>query len=397
VAGRLITILALGVALGVAAPSANAATELGDAGDLPASAQDVTPEAVSTISGTLRSPSDVDLYKVCVTGGGSFSASTVGGVAPDAPLDTQLFLFSESGRGVYGNDDAGTGVRQSLLPACDPLTPSVSGIYYLGVSQFDLDPESSLGPIFPSTLGLVGPTGRGGGEPLSSWAGSFGSGGAYTVTLAGTDACGVAPDTTSPVVTIASPVDGLEVELGAEVEIDFSCSDEGGSGLASCEGSVPDGGLLDTSSLGARSVRVTARDNAGNETTASVDYRVGYEFGGFLRPLVNLPELNGWRAGQRVPVRFSLGGAHGLDAVVAVEVAEVECGAGEEPVAGEPARLGRRLTYRARKGLYRFGWRTERAWADSCRQLLVKLDDDSVQRANFRFVRRWHQLQPEND
>ena len=83
--------------------------------------------------------------------------------------------------------------------------------------------------------------------------------------------------------------------------------------------------------------------------------------------------------------------------MVAVEVAEVECGAGEEPVAGEPARLGRPVTYRERRGVYRFAWRTERSWADSCRQLLVKLDDDSVQRANFRFVRRWHQLQPDND
>ena len=117
---------------------------------------------------------------------------------------------------------------------------------------------------------------------------------------------------------------------------------------------------------------------------------MGYEFGGFLRPLVNLPELNDWKAGQRVPVRFSLGGARGLGAVAAVEVAEVECGAGEEPATGEPARLDRRLTYRERTGVYRFGWRTERSWAGSCRQLLVKLDDDSVRRAEFRFVRRWH-------
>ena len=212
-----------------------------------------------------------------------------------------------------------------------------------------------------------------------------------------TQTASFAQDLEGPAITIAQPLEGAQFKQGQQHVVDFSCSDEGGSGLASCEGSVPDGGLLDTASLGARSVTVTARDNAGNETTASADYRVGYEFGGFLRPLVNLPELNGWKAGQRVPVRFSLGGARGLDAVVAVEVAEVECGAGEEPVAGEPAQLGRRLTYRERKGLYRFGWRTERSWADSCRQLLVKLDDDSVQRANFRFVQRWHQLQPDND
>lgn len=382
-AGRLITILVLLGALGAAAPSATAATEVGDAGQLSASAQDVTLEPVSTITGNLGSPSDVDLYKLCLTGNGSFSASTVGG----ATLDTQLFLFNEGGRGVYGNDDAGPGVRQSLLPPGDPLTPGASGIHYLGVSQFDLDPQSSLGPIFPSTLGLVGPTGRGGGEPLSGWAGSEGSGGAYTVTLTGTEACGVAPDTTGPVVTIASPADGSVYRLGERVSVTYSCSDEG-SGVESCVGDVASGELLDTSTPGMRTFTVTAVDKAGNETTAKVGYRVGYASGGFLRPLVNLPELNDWKAGQRVPVRLSLGGGRGLGALAAVRVAEVECGAGEEPATGAPARLDRRVTYRERTGVYRFGWRTERSWAGSCRQLLVKLDDDSVRRAEFRFLRR---------
>lgn len=382
-AGRLITILALLGALGAAAPSANAATERGDAGQLAASAQDVTFEAVSTITGTLGSPSDVDLYKVCASGGGGFSASTVGG----AMLDTQLFLFDASGRGVYGNDDAGPGVRQSLLPAGDPLTPGASGVHYLGVSQFDLDPQSSLGPIFPSTLGLVGPTGRGGGEPLSSWAGSEGTGGAYTVTLTGTEACGPPPDTTAPVVTIASPADGSVYRLGERVSVAYSCSDEGG-GVESCVGDVASGELLDTAAPGMRTFTVKAVDKAGNETTASAGYRVASASGGFLRPLVNLPELNDWKAGQRVPVRLSLGLGRGLDAVAAVRVAEVECGSGEEPLAGEPARLDRRVAYRERTGVYRFGWRTERSWAGSCRQLLVKLDDDSVRRAEFRFLRR---------
>ena len=51
--------------------------------------------------------------------------------------------------------------------------------------------------------------------------------------------------------------------------MDFSCADTGGSGLASCVGSVADGTLLDTSQLGPVSVTVTARDNAGNETVVT--------------------------------------------------------------------------------------------------------------------------------
>ena len=62
--------------------------------------------------------------------------------------------------------------------------------------------------------------------------------------------------------------------LGSEVIVDFSCRDEGGSGLVSCEGNVPDGAALDTSTLGPKTVTVSARDGAGNEATASVTVEV---------------------------------------------------------------------------------------------------------------------------
>ena len=78
----------------------------------------MTLEAVSTISGTLRSPSDVDLYTVCVTGGGSFSASTVGGVRSSA-LDTQLFLFSRAGAACTATT---TPAPASASRCCRPAT-----------------------------------------------------------------------------------------------------------------------------------------------------------------------------------------------------------------------------------------------------------------------------------
>jgi hypothetical protein len=60
-------------------------------------------------------------------------------------------------------------------------------------------------------------------------------------------------------------VNGGLVKQGAELVVDFSCDDSGGSGLASCVGSLPDGALLDTTKLGPASVTVTALDNAGNK------------------------------------------------------------------------------------------------------------------------------------
>jgi hypothetical protein len=36
---------------------------------------------------------------------------------------------------------------------------------------------------------------------------------------------------------------------------------------------------------------------------------------------------------------------------------------------------------------YVYLWKTDRSWAGTCRQLVVKLDDGSVHRANFQFTR----------
>jgi hypothetical protein len=322
----------------------------------------------------------------------------------------------------------------------------------------------------------VGPTEPGGGDPVSRWdpTGRERAGGPYTVSLTGAD-CKPVEDTTPPTVKIDSPVDGTVVALDAEVEVRFSCADEGGSGLASCVGTVEKGDLLDTSEPGPESVTVTARDNAGNQTSVThtvtvvaqdseapviellspldgaeyllneevradysctdeaggsglasctapvavgevVDtrsvglheftveaadaagnssaktarYRVIYDFDGFLPPVRDRPRSNEATAGRTVPIRFELGGDHGLDVVEDgwPQVAEVDCDFTEAPDRGEPARHPRwfkELVFRRRKERYLFLWKTDKRWAGSCRQFMIKLDDGTVKRADFEF------------
>jgi hypothetical protein len=56
---------------------------------------------------------------------------------------------------------------------------------------------------------------------------------------------------------------------------DYGCTDEeGGSGLASCDGTVPSGQPIDTSTKGDHTFIVTARDKAGNEFQRKVTYSV---------------------------------------------------------------------------------------------------------------------------
>ena len=125
--------------------------------------------ALDAITGTVTSPSDADMYRICLTGGGTFSASLG---LPDGfqGFDAQLYLFDSSGNGVYANDDNGRILGPSLLPAGHPLTPADPGTYYLAISAFDNDPVSVGGEIFPDTFTAVaGPTGPGGGSSITDW------------------------------------------------------------------------------------------------------------------------------------------------------------------------------------------------------------------------------------
>lgn len=151
--------------------------ELGDAGDVLHFAQapcKVGP--LHVITGT-NGANDADLYKITIDTPASFSASTCGG----AGFDTQLFLLDANGRGIACNDDvcaAQSTITNALV--------TTAGVYYLAVSNYDRDPVSLGGLIFPNgSSGQNGPTGPGGALPIVGWSGTVAAGGAYTITLTG--------------------------------------------------------------------------------------------------------------------------------------------------------------------------------------------------------------------
>jgi hypothetical protein len=158
--------------------------EIGDAGDRPGSAQVIAGAgSLDSIKGSIGVSGDADMYGIFITGLGTFSATTVG--TSGSFDDTQLFLFTSAGIGVYANDD-NVGFR-SLLPAGNGLTPLAPGLYYLAISGFDKDPISAGGLIFPSTPfnGLFGPTGVGGGSGITGYTSSSTNSGSYTINLTG--------------------------------------------------------------------------------------------------------------------------------------------------------------------------------------------------------------------
>jgi 6-phosphogluconolactonase (cycloisomerase 2 family) len=196
----------------------------------------------------------------------------------------------------------------------------------------------------------------------------------------------------APTIDLRTPADGAQFDQGADIAADYSCADDGGSGLASCTGDVPDGAALDTSTPGSFNFIVVARDGAGNATTVTHSYSVvakqpGSTFEGFVGPIHDGSVVRG---GSVVPIAFSLGGDRGLDVLAdgSPSSVQVDCRHPGDPTGGRPAQSENGLQFHETTGHYTFAWQTRSSWAGTCRAFIVTLSDGSVERlvVNFRSV-----------
>jgi len=113
------------------------------------------------------------------------------------------------------------------------------------------------------------------------------------------------------------------------------------------------------------------------------------EFTGFFAPVDNLPTLNLVKAGSAIPVKFSLGGDWGLDVFAAgyPKSQTIPCDS-TDPVDGIESTVnagGSSLTYDPVTDQYVYVWKTDKSWATTCRQLVVRLADGTNHYANFKF------------
>jgi len=241
-------------------------------------------------------------------------------------------------------------------------------------------------------------------------------------------------DTTPPAITIATPTDGATYARGEVVNADYSCSDAGvafmialagGSALdeflalladhgtnlghPTCAGPVPAGSPI-TASPGPHTFTVTASDlaytvadtdgdgvgdrlvSSPNASAATVRYTVPYPFTGFKAPVANPSEVNPvnpLKAGQAVPIKFSLGGDRGLRILTppAPTSRPIDCTSGlaDDPLLPAFPAGNSGLQYDAASDTYTWVWKTDAAWKDTCRTLTVALDDDTTHEALFAF------------
>jgi hypothetical protein len=233
-------------------------------------------------------------------------------------------------------------------------------------------------------------------------------------------------DTTPPTIAITTPPEGATYAPGQPVAAEYGCTDAGvdfmttlanqlgfptlnaflafaaanGSNVAppTCAGPVASGAPIDTSSPGPHTFTVTATDVAftvvggtlvaqPNTATATTRFTVAYPFAGFQRPVDNPPDSNLVKAGQAVPIKFSLGGDRGLGILSSAPTShQADCGSGEigQLVAPSPAGSSG-LQYDAASDTYTWVWKTDKTWAGNCRTLTVALDDGTEHTALFMF------------
>ena len=124
-------------------------------------------------------------------------------------------------------------------------------------------------------------------------------------------------------------------------------------------------------------------------------FTLRFQFRGFFPPVTNpgtAPyHINQVKAGQPIPVRFSLAGNEGLKIFGAGSPASKKVGSCAPSGLGgaTPIRMGAGgLSYDKATDRYEFVWQTETSWKNTCRQLSVTLVDGTTRKALFRFTPR---------
>jgi hypothetical protein len=160
-------------------------------------------------------------------------------------------------------------------------------------------------------------------------------------------------------------------------------------GCGNCQVTNDYAGLSD-GTCGTAAVTFTATDCCGIATCTRT-ISVIWNWAGFFQPVENPPVFNRAKAGSGIPVRFSLGGDQGLDIFAPGYPASgtIPCALATQsvPVQETVAAGSSHLSFNPLTGQYTFIWKTDKAWAGTCRELVVKLADGTSHSAYFNFTR----------
>jgi hypothetical protein len=278
--------------------------------------------------------------------------------------------------------------KDPVVTDSGPTTePNANGWYNTDVENA-FKAEDALSGLADPTQATINKTTSGQGQDLKVSSGSVSD--VAGNTNPGLDSAAFDVDTTPP--TLNPSVSPNPVLLKGTAQASAGAKDT----LSGVESSNSNCDTPDTSSVGSKSVSCKATDNAGNTHTASASYSVNYDFKGFYQPVDNKDAngnyiYNSVKAGSAIPVKFSLAGNQGLSIFQSGYPAskQVTCpsGAAVDTIEELATTTTSGLKYDATANQYNYTWKTEGAWAGTCRQLTVKLADGTTHQASFKFTK----------
>ena len=258
------------------------------------------------------------------------------------------------------------------------------------------DPLTGLPPTTPATIDYR--------AYAYAWDGTKAVGPA--VWSSGTQSVTISDFTAVPV---TAETGGVEFASGAPYVLFFSISEEYAANtpgdevcFVAARFDYPDGAWVFQNNGGDTTTWTSQAWGSGFDSAFSASFSSAgggtgtvYDFDGFHAPVETRDTagsfvLNRVAAGSGIPIRFSLGGDHGLDVladgyprsepIACDSQAEVN---GIEQTVNVGAST---LTYASGSDTYSYLWKTSRSWTDTCRQLVLQFDDGTVARANFAFT-----------
>lgn len=189
-------------------------------------------------------------------------------------------------------------------------------------------------------------------------------------------------DRRPPRIDIGSPAAGL-YPVGTYATAYYRCISPGGIPIVSCDGTTPDGAVLDMATIGPHDFTVKAVDANGKSTSTSLTYYVIYAFSGFDSPVDASGTINDAKAGDAIALKFSLGGNQGLNVIAKRTWQPASCVDWTPTGAAVPA--DGKLSYGSPTDRYRDSVSTSSSWKGTCRVLRIDFGDSTSREVHVRF------------
>jgi MBG domain/Thrombospondin type 3 repeat len=199
----------------------------------------------------------------------------------------------------------------------------------------------------------------------------------------------------TPIITWPAPAPISAGTLLGAAQLNATATGVGGISLAGNFVYTPAAGTALAAGTHVLAVEFTPNDLNYTGTAETVGIEVSspasvLRFRGFFTPVKNFPMFNRVRAGQAVPLRFTVEGYRRTAAVVrngSPTSSPVSCKAvrSENNVDEDEPSNRSGLLQDGGKSKFKYLWKTDPSWAGTCRKLVLTLVDGSSHEALFRF------------